>query len=171
MIPVTTPFIRPRTGAGFRAPATGGLVDQPYGHVEREGALVPVEPEPSGDNPRAIAPAGAVHLTAADFASYARLHLGTAGVELLTPASLERLHAPSAGGFYAMGWFAARREWAGGTALTHAGSNTMWYAVIWLAPELDFAAIALCNVAGAEAEERCDTAVARMIQEHLGSSD
>jgi CubicO group peptidase (beta-lactamase class C family) len=158
------------TTAGFRAPATVGRVDQPYGHLERWGALVSIEPEPAGDNPRAIAPAGAVHLSAADLARYAQLHLGTGPVELLEPATLARLHTPPEGGTYAMGWGVTERAWAGGTALTHAGSNTMFFAVIWLAPEREFAAVALCNAGGDEAAELCDRAIARLVRGLLAPS-
>ncbi|MDF1798520.1 MAG: serine hydrolase [Planctomycetota bacterium] len=158
------------TTAGFRAPATGGQVDQPYGHSVRRGTLAPVEPEPAGDNPRAIAPAGAVHLSAADLARYVRLHLG-AQAGLLEPASLARLHTPPEGGSYAMGWFTAQRAWAGGTALTHAGSNTMFYTVIWLAPERGFAAVAMTNMAGAEASAVCDAAVGTLIEDFLGPTE
>jgi len=31
---------------------------------------------------------------------------------------------------YAHGWIADDRAWAGGRALTHAGSNLQWYSVI-----------------------------------------
>ena len=160
------------TTAGFRAPATAGQVDQPYGHVEREHAPVPVEAEPAGDNPRAIAPAGAVHLSAADLARYVQLHLGGGSLELgqlLEPATLAHLHTPPEDGFYAMGWFVTQRSWAGGTALNHAGSNTMFFTVIWIAPERDFAAIAMSNMAGEEAAGTCDAAIAGLIERYLGA--
>ena len=41
--------------------------------------------------------------------------------------------------------------WAGGPALTHAGSNTMWFAVAWLAPRKDFAVLVACNQANDKA--------------------
>jgi len=169
---LTTRLFEPlgMTTAGFRAPATAGQVDQPYGHVERGGTLVPVEPEPAGDNPRAIAPAGAVHLCAADFARYAQLHLGASPSALsatLGPEALAHLHTPPDGGTYAMGWGVTERAWAGGTALTHAGSNTMFYAVIWLAPERGFAAIAMTNTAAEGAAEGCDKALAALIKRYL----
>ena len=28
------------------------------------------------------------------------------------------------------------RGWAKGKAMTHAGSNTMWYALVWVAPKI-----------------------------------
>ena len=47
--------------AGFRAPASKNQVHQPYRHTKSLFTVNPVDPEPVGDNPPAIAPAGAVH--------------------------------------------------------------------------------------------------------------
>ncbi len=153
--------------AGFRAPATNGKIDQPYGHSEVDSGIVANDPEPGGDNPRGIAPAGAVHCSVVDFAKYARFHLGDSGAELITDESMEFLHTPLEGFDYAMGWITTERPWAGGKALTHAGSNTMFYAVVWIAPNKDFAAVAMCNFGGEEGFEKCDEAISLLIQKHL----
>jgi len=155
------------SSAGFRAPASAGTVDQPYGHVRKLFRVIAVDPEPAGDNPAAIAPAGAVHCSVTDLARYAQFHLGTLGESLLSEEERAVLYRPAGDGGYAMGWIAAEREWAGGTALTHAGSNTMFYAVIWLAPERNFAAVAMCNLGGQEGFSKCDEAVAYLIGEYL----
>src|SRR5207245_1047769 len=42
------------TSAGFGAPGSGDLVDQPWGHSDRSGSRVPNR----GDNPAALGPAG-----------------------------------------------------------------------------------------------------------------
>ena len=60
------------------------------------------------------------------------------------------------------------RPWAGGKALTHSGSNTMWYLVLWLAPERNFAVAVATNVAGPDAEKGCDTVAAAMVGKCLG---
>jgi len=93
---------------------------------------------------------------------------------LLKPETLARLHAPPAGvdvgspsENYACGWIVLQRDWAGGTALMHNGSNTMWYVVMWLAPKKNFAVIAATNIAGSDAEEGCDAAASLMIQKWL----
>ncbi len=154
------------SSAGFRAPATAGLVDQPYGHNGNGSELVPVQPEPAGDNPTAIAPAGAVHCSAIDLAKYTRLHLGlTTG--LVSEDSLARLHNPETSASYAMGWSVMPRSWAKGSVLQHSGSNTTFYAVIWIAPERDFAAVAMTNYAGPQAQITCDQAIARAVQDYL----
>jgi hypothetical protein len=61
-----------------------------------------------------------------------------------------------------------QRNWAGGTTLWHNGSNTMWYIVIWLAPNKDFAVIVATNIASPEAEQGCDEAATTMINKWLG---
>ena len=61
-----------------------------------------------------------------------------------------------------------KRGWAGGNALMHNGSNTMWYLVMWLAPEKNFAVIAATNLAGPDAEKGCDETASAMISKWLG---
>ena len=68
-----------------------------------------------------------------------------------------------------MGWLVVPREWAGGYALTHTGSNTMWFCVMWVAPEKGAAFVAATNVAGPAAEKACDEAVATLIGITLGN--
>lgn len=151
--------------AGFRAPATPGKVDQPYGHNPE-----PVDPEPAGDNPPAIAPAGAVHCSIIDFAKYAAFHLGASPAALLDEDTLAYLHSPEdEGREYWMGWIITTRDWAGGKALNHAGSNTMFYSVIWVAPERDFAAVALSNTGEDEGFALCDQAIAQLIEKYLAN--
>jgi hypothetical protein len=93
-------------------------------------------------------------------------HLGF-GPQLLTEQSMERLHEPASGDNYAMGWIEVQRSWADGTAWTHNGSNTMFYAVMWVAPNRDFAAVAMSNVAGSGAERLCDQAIVLAIDKYL----
>jgi len=153
--------------AGFRAPARNGRVNQPYGHLLKAGKAIPVDPEPQGDNPAGIAPAGAVHCSVRDFAKYAMFHLGMDADELISQESRELLHTPTDISNYAMGWITAERDWADGKVLSHGGSNTMFYAVIWIAPEKDFAAIAMCNLGGNEASQICNSAVEFLIRNQL----
>jgi CubicO group peptidase (beta-lactamase class C family) len=142
--------------AGFGAPgqplptsakaAKPAPITEPWGH-EANGS--PVEPGPEADNPPCLGPAGRVHLPLADWARYAALHLSAepanrhdlvdAGVKpLLSVESLRRLHTPfggpidKSGAKYAMGWAVVERPGSRGVRLTHAGSNTVWYAVISL---------------------------------------
>jgi CubicO group peptidase (beta-lactamase class C family) len=150
--------------AGFGAPGTKDALDEPLGH-RTDGT--PVEPGPGSDNPAAIGPAGTVHASLTDWGRFASLHLrgARAAQPGLSRTSFARLHEPPRGlpgVAYAGGWIAAERPW-GGRVLTHAGSNTMWFCVAWLAPEKDFAVLVTCNQGGAA--EACDRAAAALIED------
>ena len=147
--------------SGFGAPGTG----QPLGHVWKDGSAVPVPPGPNADNPPGIAPAGAVHASLRDWAQFALVHLqGSRGKgTLLRPSSINRLHTAPKGQQYASGWLVVERPWAGGRVLTHAGSNTMWFAVVWLAPEKDFGVLIAANLGGGPAQAACDEAAGALI--------
>ncbi len=154
------------TTAGFGAPGTAARNDEPRGH-RADGT--PVEPGPGADNPEAIAPAGRVHMTIEDWAKFVGLHLeGARGTHrLLSAASFRRLHTAPPGFEYAMGWIVADRAWAKGRVLTHAGSNTMWYCVAWVAPEVDLATLVCSNQGGDAAAKACDEASWALIQDEL----
>jgi CubicO group peptidase (beta-lactamase class C family) len=112
-----------------------------------------------------LGPAGTVHCSLEDWLKFARLHLGEEVGELqLDEATLAKLHSDPDGDGYALGWGVTEREWGGGTVLTHAGSNTMWFAVIWLAPERGAAYVAATNSAVESAPRACDEAIAMMIE-------
>lgn len=154
--------------AGFGAPGKADVVDQPRGHGA-DGK--PVAPGPAADNPAAIAPAGRVHCTIGDWAKFVAAHSRgetNGGSKLLAPESFVKLHTPVADdSHYAMGWIVAERDWAGGRALTHSGSNTMWYCTAWFAPARDFAVVVTSNQGGDEAAKACDEACWALIQDHL----
>ena len=157
--------------AGFGPPASVGSLSQPWGHkVDPDGKLRPVPPGLKADNPAAIAPAGTVHCNIRDLAKYAAWQVRGAQGQgtLLGPETFKRLHTPNGGGGdYAMGWKGVTRPWGGGEVLTHGGSNTMFYAVIWLAPKKDFAVVVCTNVGGDLGAKATDAAAARLIQEYL----
>jgi CubicO group peptidase (beta-lactamase class C family) len=151
------------TTAGFGAPGTRAKNDQPRGH-KADGS--PVEPGPGADNPAAIGPAAIVHCSIGDWAKFIAANLSSAKTKLVKPETLEKLHTPAPGEpKYAMGWIIADGQpWAGGPALTHAGSNTMWYAVAWIAPGKDFAVLVACNQAN---DKACNDAVLALIADHF----
>lgn len=149
--------------AGFGPPGTMGKVDQPWGHT-RESL-----PKQS-DNPPAIAPAGRVHCSLADLARYAIFQMeGEQNGGLLKAETFRKLHTPPDGADYACGWRVLKRSWAGGNALTHNGSNTMWYIVMWLAPEKDFSVIVATNTGADNAAKGCDDAAGTMIKKWLAN--
>lgn len=56
------------------------------------------------------------------------------------------------------------RPWAGGTALTHAGSNNQWDAVMWMAPHRRFTAIAVTNCGGAPAGDALEAVIRHRVE-------
>ena len=51
--------------------------------------------------------------------------------------------------------------------LSHTGSNTMFFFVIWMAPERKFAAIAATNIGIEKGSKPCDDAVGAIIARYL----
>ena len=131
----------------------------PWGHDE-QGMPFDI------DNPNAIAPAGTLHMPLREWGKFIAFHLGAAPPKGLEGAAtqLARLHGrASADPFEALGWRTASREW-GGAVLTHAGSNSKWFCVAWLAPERGFAVIAAVNQGGDRAQRACDEACSALIR-------
>jgi CubicO group peptidase (beta-lactamase class C family) len=168
------------TRAGFGAPGTKDTIDQPRGHRGKAAPFKPVAPGPGADNPSAIGPAGTVHIALADWARFVAAHAqgetgaGAAG-GFLKPESWKKLHTPLGGknpnDGYAMGWGITTRPWAKGTregdvgrVFTHAGSNTMWFAVAWIAPEKNLSILIACNAAGESGPKAADEAAQAMIK-------
>ncbi|SIO42515.1 CubicO group peptidase, beta-lactamase class C family [Singulisphaera sp. GP187] len=152
------------TSAGFGPPGTKGEVDQPWGHVAKGESFVPRQE----DNAPALGPAGTVHCTVADWAQFAILHMRAAQGKprLLKAETFEKLQTPPPGSEYAGGWMIVDRPWAGGRALTHSGSNTMWYATIWIAPKRDFAVLVATNAGGDGVSKACDAAITALVELH-----
>lgn len=161
------------TSAGFGPPP------EARGH-KADGTPVSI------DNPSAIAPAGRVHMTMEDWAKFIALHLRRDGGTALplVRADFDRLHslvalptegAPAGGDAEgdggaprspaeppregkALGWLVVERAW-GGRVLNHAGSNTLWFCVAWVAPDRGFALLAATNSGAPSAPKACDEAV------------
>ena len=154
------------TSCGFGPPASKGQIDAPWGHSGKTGKYVPVAPGPASDNPLALGPAGTVHCALDDWAKFAHAHArgakGEAG--LVSAESFQKLQTPPPGGDYAMGFGVTKRDWGGGTVLTHSGSNTLFYATVWIAPEKDLVMLAATNAADDAAANAIDSAFAPMVE-------
>ncbi|HKD36698.1 MAG TPA: serine hydrolase domain-containing protein [Pirellulales bacterium] len=152
------------TTAGFGPPGTPGKIDEPWGHTLKDGTPSPMQ----FDNAPLMGPAGRVHCSISDWAKFVSLYIQPERQRphILAPKVMEELVTPSAGQDYAGGWSITKRSWAGGLTLTHAGSNTMWYCVAWLAPNKHFAVLVATNVAGKDPEKACDETAAALIDFH-----
>ena len=129
--------------AGFGPPKG----EAPQGHRLNplSGELVAVGDGPAADNPMALGPAGTVHLPLEDWAAFIRIFLDPKQT-FLKPDSLQRLITPPPGASYAMGWGVIDDPKAG-RLLSHAGSNTMWFAQAAIARDHDIAVLATANCA------------------------
>lgn len=170
--------------AGFGPPSAspdGTLPPlNPLGHTH-DGK--PVPPGPFADNAMLLGPAGTVHASLTDWAAFLQCHLdgphlppGQRDALGLTADHYRTLHDPGPLDLgtpqdprgYAMGWGVLTRKWAGlngqpGTALAHSGSNTLWYAVTWLAPERRLAALVVTNTAKPTAAPALDRTAYRLL--------
>ncbi len=163
------------TTAACGAPGSAEAMDQPWGH-RADGT--PVPPGIGADNPAAISPAGRIHLSLRDWARFVSAHLRgdpanpNHSAALVSGETYRKMHTPAAGegatgpgSDYAMGWGRPSRPWGGGHVLNHNGSNTMWFAVTWIAPKKDFAVLIACNQGGDGAAKACDEAAGALIGE------
>lgn len=146
------------TTTGHGPPGIAADLTQPRGH---RGGSVPVEPGPFADNPPYLGPSGRLHMTVGDLARWGQAQLrGARGLGgLVTTASFTRLHRPYAGGGkYALGW--VEDTSSGSRVLWHDGSNTLWYAIVAFAPELDRGIVLISN-GGIEAAVALEAGVRR----------
>ncbi len=188
------------TTAGFGPPGISGQVVQPWGHGPRRLLYVnlpgatdhPIDPGSclSADYPMAAEPAGLVHMSVHDWATFVGWQLRGAPANpsrdpaFLTPQSFDQLQvavggpifaspsaqSPMQGAGYVSGWFTDIKPWAkgprpgdSGRVLFHQGDNGRWNCVVWIAPEIDFAVVVACNRTAMWSE--CDRVVAALIRE------
>jgi CubicO group peptidase (beta-lactamase class C family) len=159
--------------AGFGAPGTVDVVDQPRGHRKRGK---PVLPGPEADNLPICGPSGTVHCSLLDWGKFAALHAtrGDSCPGLLKRESFDTLHRPvkSAEGEpyldkfaqgsdgYAMGWYVFN-----GGRLVHTGTNTFWYAVQVVIPDRRVSVLVACNQGHDQAETACQEVARRLVDQ------
>ena len=149
--------------AGFGPPGASGKTDQPWGHVRSGDRWRPRQ----FDNAEALGPAGRVHASFADWAKFLAMQLSDGKSLGLDHKILDKLITPT--GTYAGGWRVTKRPWGKGTVLTHSGSNTMWYALVWVAPQLDRAFLVATNSRDNDSHAICDKMIGKLIQINQGN--
>ena len=149
--------------AGFGAPGGPGNTDQPWGHIWSGDGWRPRQ----FDNAEALGPAGRVHCSVADWAKFLAMQLPGGKNLGLDRKTLSRLITPT--GTYAGGWILANRPWGKGTVLTHSGSNTMWYATVWVAPKLNRSFLVATNSRDERSHLICDQIIGRLIRIDQGA--
>lgn len=145
---------------GFGAPTGPG---DPRGHSSVLGWTKPVSGHDDyADNPAWMGPAGAIHLSVADLAKWGQLHLRACKGELpnfLSAASCRLMQTPNKDD-YGFGWVINPPN-EDGKVIWHNGSNTMWYAMLYLNRTDNTVVAAVTNVAAPRRIDRLAEAVSR----------
>jgi CubicO group peptidase (beta-lactamase class C family) len=152
---------------GFGGVGTVGQIDQPWPHLDK--GVPTLMNGPTMDNPEIMGPAGTVHCTMNDWAKFLTDQLrGGSGMKALLPDEIyQAMQTPAPNSEYGYGWIVVDRPWAGGKALSHAGSNGMNYCVCWLAPAKKFGVLVCSNQGGDTVSKACDDAASAMILRYL----
>ena len=160
---------------GFGPAARPDKVDQPWPHKlgnDKPLLVTPLIRAPeSWDNPRSLGPAGTVSCTISDWAKFGQLHLGDGG-DYISTESMSKLHeVRNASARSALGWFSYKRSWAGGTALTHTGSNLFNFAIVWISPTKKKGVMVATNIGDGKSRGKIfkilDGVVWQLIQAHF----
>ena len=160
---------------GFGPAARPDKVDQPWPHKlgnDKPLLVTPLIRAPeSWDNPRSLGPAGTVSCTISDWAKFGQLHLGDGG-DYISTESMSKLHeVRNASARSALGWFSYSRSWAGGTALTHTGSNLLNFAIVWISPTKKKGVMVATNIGDGKTRGKIfkilDGVVWQLIQAHF----
>ena len=153
------------TSAAFGPTGPG----QPLGHDHGKP-----QTGPDADNPPVIAPVGEIHLSMADWARFAIDQLeGESGQgRLLRTETYRFLHtAGRPGSEFALGWdLTPTIGGVAGPFLTHAGSNTLWYAVIVLEPRTLGGVLVAANAGQDAGADKAEGAVVKALLPFLGTT-
>lgn len=143
------------TTAGQGPPGSDPDDPQPRGHVRTPDGLRPLPPLDGTDNPPVTGPAGRVHMSIEDLAAFLRAHLaglrGQGGI--LDAGTFTHLHTPPEGSGYAFGWGVSGEPDV--RVSSHAGSNTRWFAMMFVIPGENLA-VAVAMNAVPESDEPVD---------------
>jgi CubicO group peptidase (beta-lactamase class C family) len=152
------------TSAGFGGLGTPGEIDQPWPHSDRDTPAA--TNGPAQDNLPVMGPAGRVHCSLQDYALFLADHMrrGVGEKPLLQIKTYDVLHTPPFEDEFAPGWIALDRTWAQGVALHHAGSNTMNYVVVWVAPVRGLAVVVATNQGNREMGRITDKVVGDILE-------
>jgi CubicO group peptidase (beta-lactamase class C family) len=143
--------------AGFGPPTTQPVdtgVPQPFGH---RASGESVHPETAAaDDPIAWGPAGRVCCSLPDWTNFISVHLSgeVSQNRYLNTATYRNMHEiqdPATG--QALGWVVKNPAWAGGPVLISQGSNSMWSALAWIAPQRNLAILIVSNQGGPQSEK------------------
>jgi len=141
--------------------------DQPWGHRLRHGKLAPHPPNDTYQLPHFAAPAGDVHLSVTDLATFAQVHLrGLQGkASLLLAETVREMHHDEQGFGYALGWMIQ------GPCSVHDGCAGTFHCLVVLYPPADLGIAVICNAGHAPgARDGCRLVVQKLMDQFKGGS-
>ncbi len=160
--------LRMRT-CGFGPTSKKGEIipSQPWGHKVINGKITPIQT----DNAPSFGPAGTIHCSLIDWSKYLNMHINgfNGKSKFLNRKSFKKLYTkfPVEGNHYTYGgWFRLERSWAKGAVLTHTGSNTLNFANVWVAPEVQSAIVSTTNF-NMKSREATNKVIVEIIQRRL----
>ena len=172
--------------AGFGPQSTMGRVDAPLGHAaNKDGKVQAFLAGPWGDNPPIIGPAGTVHMSVLDFATWAGWNAteGRIGPPVVKPETVAKLQrkivdmppkpdapvgTPSSGG-YGLGWGTVSLPFSPEPFVFHGGSNNMNLAYILLQPNKQLGLVFMTNISGPKANDAL-MAIAEALYKRFGQA-
>jgi CubicO group peptidase (beta-lactamase class C family) len=157
------------TQAGFGGTGTAGQIDQPWPHFE-SGQPTPINGSTMDPVPAFLRPAGGIHCTMTDWAKFLIDQLrGGAGMKALLPGGIyQAMQTAGPNSAVGYGWGVTDEPWAGGHALTHAGSNGINFCVCWLAAKKGFGVL-VCTNEGGDQLQACNEAASAMTNRYLAN--
>ncbi len=157
------------TTAGLGTQSTLGKIDAPLGHVvQKDGKVKSYMAGPNADNSLVLGPAGTLHLSILDLATWDGWNAGNGTrmpCNIVKPEMVEKIHTPvftikgenrpgtPPDGKYAHGWGWVTVNWAPYPLLYHGGSNGKNLAQIWIDKEKDIAIVIMTNIGGQQADD------------------
>jgi CubicO group peptidase (beta-lactamase class C family) len=171
------------TDAGFGAPGSQGTIEQPWGHWGMVFAGHPVEPGrfvAQLTMPLFYGPVGAIHMSVIDWSHFISLNLRGdpenphRNAILISASSFADLHESHQGTFYESGWILLTKDWANGhragdtgRVISSQGDNGFWHCEAWVAPEIDFAVVVVCNQGGPTPDKAASIACKESLDEQI----
>tara|TARA_R110002095_G_scaffold1297_8_gene6906 strand:- start:7828 stop:8997 length:1170 start_codon:yes stop_codon:yes gene_type:complete len=156
------------TTAGLGTQSSLGKIDAPLGHVkQKDGKVKSYMAGPNADNSMILGPAGCVHLSILDLATWAGWNAGNGTrmpCNIVKPEMVEKIHTPvftikgdnrpgtPPEGKYAHGWGWVTVDWAPYPLLYHGGSNGKNLAQIFIDKKKDIAIVVMTNIGGQQAD-------------------
>lgn len=139
--------------------------NQPWGHVEEDGQLVPHDPHDDYQLPPSIAPAGDIHVDFSDYTKWLQMNLrGLSGEQtLIKPDTLAYLHTPH--GRAGLGW--GRQELLGHQVSAHTGSAGTFFAVAVIIPAQNLGFHIATNAGYEAMEQGCIDLLKTLISAYL----